>query len=364
MQTREYEKFDIVRVATVFGVKLHPIQRNPVEYKALCPFCGDTKYHLGLNRAKEQFHCFRCKESGNSVTLVAKLCGVSNGEAYRMLKKALDDPFLPLPRLPEATQVLTETPIKSVRERHSVYYDLLSLLSLRPMHRENLMERGLSFSHIHQFMYRSIPLDPVFRREVLKELSSKHDLCGIPGFYRDKNGDLQMFVSKYSGMYIPVCDKDGYIQGLQMRLDVPSGGSEKKFRWFSSRHFNEGCGAKPWVHVVGDVGADEACLTEGAMKSDITSVLSSGRLFIAVPGVNAIGELPAVVRSLGLKTVYEAFDMDKRSNPEVKRALISLRETLARCSVKCVSCSWDPRFKGIDDYFLAKKQYEEQMCAA
>lgn len=47
-----------------------------------------------------------------------------------------------------------------------------------------------------------------------------------------------------------------------------------------------------------------------------------------------------------------------------KRALISLRETLARCGVKCVSCSWDSRFKGIDDYFLAKKQYAEQMCAA
>lgn len=359
-----YEKFDIVRVALAFGVRLHPIQKDPVEFKALCPFCGDTKYHLGLNRAKEQFHCFRCRESGNSVTLVAKLCGVSNGEAYRMLRKTLDNPFLPLPKLPEISEDETEMPIKSVRERHSVYYDLLNLLTLRPMHRDNLMERGLSLSHIHRFMYRSIPLDPVFRREVMKELASKHDLSGVPGFYRDRDGAPQMFVSKFSGMYIPVCDKDGYIQGLQMRLDVPSDGSEKKFRWFSSRHFNGGCGAKPWVHVVGDVGADEACLTEGAMKADITSVLSSGRLFIAVPGVSAIGELPAVVRSLGLKTVYEAFDMDKRFNPEVKRALISLGETLARCGVNCVSCSWDPRFKGIDDYFLAKMKYAEQICTA
>lgn len=364
MQTREYEKFDIVKVALAFGVKLHPIQNNPVEIKALCPFCGDTKYHLGLNREKEQFHCFRCRESGNSVTLAAKLCGISNREAYTMLKKAAGNPEPRLPLLPKMTVNAQETPIKSVEERHGVYYDLLSLLSLRPTHRENLTERGLSFSHIHQFMYRSIPLDPIFRREVINALSAKHDLCGIPGFYRDGNGDLQMFVGKYPGMYIPVCDKYGYIQGLQMRLDVPEGGSEKKFRWFSSRHFNGGCGVKPWIHVVGDVGADEVCLTEGVMKADIASVLSGGRLFAAVPGVNAIGELPETIRSLGVKTVYEAFDMDKQSNPEVKRALISLRETLKECGVQCIGCSWDPRFKGIDDYYLAKKICAEQMCAA
>ena len=163
-----------------------------------------------------------------------------------------------------------------------------------------------------------------------------------------------MFLSRHGGIFIPVCNKDGYIQGLQMRLDVPSGASGKRFRWFSSNHFPNGTGAKPWIHVVGDTTALEACLTEGPMKADVTSVLSSGRLFLAVPGVNAVNQLPDVLRGLRVRKVYEAFDMDKRSNAEVKKALIALRTTLRQNGIECVGCSWNPNYKGIDDYCLAR----------
>ena len=352
----KYEKFDIVEVALACGIQLHPIQRDPVEVKALCPFCNDTKYHLGLNREKERFYCFRCHEGGNSVSLYAKLHGLSNGEAAACLKKG----FKSLAPNPIYVRRENEMPIKPLEERHNVYYDFLNLLRLRPAHRDNLLRRGLTFSQIHQFMYRSIPLDPIHRCEVLRELSARHDLTGIPGFYRDERGDFQMYFNRYGGIFIPVCNKDGYIQGLQMRLDLPESSTERKFRWFSSRHFKDGCGVKSWIHVVGDTTATEACLTEGPMKADVTSVLSKGRLFIAVPGVNAISQLPEVIQSLEVKRIYEAFDMDKRSKPEVRNALISLKETIRGMNVECVSCSWDPRFKGIDDYYLARKMYMEQ----
>ena len=93
----------------------------------------------------------------------------------------------------------------------------------------------LKEKNIRQFLYKSIPLDDMFRAKVLEKLASKYDLLGIPGFYRDSAGKWQMFLRRCGGIFIPVCDKDGYIQGLQMRLDVPS--SEKKFRWFSSNHY-------------------------------------------------------------------------------------------------------------------------------
>ena len=108
------------------------------------------------------------------------------------------------------------------------------------------------------------------------------------------------------------------------------------------------------IHVVGDTNAKEACITEGAMKGDIVSVLTNGRLFIAVPGVNSIANLPGVIRELGITKVYESFDMDKRSKPEVKRALISLRKTLDAMNVEWEGCSWNPKYKGLDDYYLAK----------
>ena len=53
MTNFKYDSFDIVEVAEKCGIYFHPIQRNDVELKALCPFCSDTKYHLGLNRQND-----------------------------------------------------------------------------------------------------------------------------------------------------------------------------------------------------------------------------------------------------------------------------------------------------------------------
>lgn len=357
-----YDTFDIVEVAEKCGIVLKPHPHNDIEVQGICPFCGDRKYHLGLNRKLERFHCFRCKEKGNSVSLYAKIHGISNREAYQFMKNdnELSEPFpfefLEYPKV-------SDKPLKSLEERHDIYYDFLNMLCLQPRHRENLMQRGLGFSEIHRFMYKSIPLDRVFRREVLEELSSKYDLNGVPGFYKDKHGDTQMYIQKCGGMFIPVCNKDGYIQGLQMRLDVKPGSSEKKFRWFSSKYFG-GVGAKSWVHIVGDTTSDEAIITEGAMKSDIASVLSGGRLFIAVPGVNSLCYLTDTLRELNIKRVYEAFDMDKFSTKEVKDALIELKALLRKNGVEFVNCSWNPCYKGIDDYYLAKSQASVQLAAA
>ncbi len=345
-----YEQFDIIEVAKNCGIQFYGRNTGGVEFKAQCPFCDDRKYHLGLNRKMERFHCFRCGEKGNSVSLFAKINGVSNKEAYHILSgnnvyyKPKVVPF----------HENTETPIRPLEERHTVYYDFLSMLRLDRQHRDNLENRGLSFSQIHQFMYRSIPTDNVFRREVLEKLASMHNLVGIPGFYIDDYGDVQMYFKRCGGIFVPVCNHEGYIQGLQMRLDVPADSDEKKFRWFSSKHFPNGTGAKPWIHVVGDTSAKEACLVEGAMKADITSVLSNGQLFIAIPGVNAIGYLPEVIHSLNVEQIYEALDMDKLSNPEVKKALIVLRNALTSIGVGHKGCTWNPKYKGLDDYFHAK----------
>ena len=348
-----FEQFDIVEVARKCGIQFKNSGNNSVEYSARCPFCGDTKYHLGLNRAMDRFHCFRCNEKGTSVSLYAKLHNISNKEAYKLISSS--EPMLQ----EEMKNIIPnrEMPIRPLTDRHNVYYELLSCLKLSEKHRFSLEKRGLSSVNIKQFMYRSIPTDSVLRREVLEKLSSKFDLRGIPGFYIDEYGTARMYFKKCGGIFIPVCNYEGYIQGLQMRLDVPAESNEKKFRWFSSKNFPNGTGAKPWIHVVGDTNAKEACLTEGPMKADVSSVLSNGKLFLAVPGVNSISYLTNVIRELGITKIYEAYDMDKRSSPQVKHALIELRNILNTLGVEWQSCSWNPNYKGLDDYFLAKKLY-------
>ncbi len=350
---REYEHFDILEVAGKCGIKLYSNRGSKVEFKARCPFCGDSSYHLGINRQKERFNCFRCGERGNSVSLYAKVYGVSNKEAFKRLKENGD--FQPKYIFVPKTQ--TETPMRSLADRHDVYYDFLNLLRLNRFHREGLEKRGLCVKDMFQFMYRSVPTDGVFRREVLEKLAKKHNLIGIPGFYIDECGRVQMYLNKYGGMFVPICDSQGYIQGLQIRLDIPENSKEDKFRWFSSRYFPFGAGAKPWVHVVGDTTAKEAVLTEGAMKADVTSVLSDGKLFIAIPGVNAVEYLPEIVRSLGVEKIYEMMDMDKRWNPNVRRAIIKLHDMLDNIGVEYEECLWNPNYKGIDDYSYAKARY-------
>ena len=187
-----YEQFDIIEVAKNCGIQFYSRNTGGVEFKAQCPFCGDRKYHLGLNRKMERFHCFRCGEKGNSVSLFAKINGVSNKEAYHILSG--NDVYYKPKVIPFCEN--TEVPIRPLEDRHTVYYDFLSMLRLDRAHRDSLENRGLFFSQIHQFMYRSIPVDDVFRREVLEKLASMHNLVGIPGFYIDEYGDVQMYFKK------------------------------------------------------------------------------------------------------------------------------------------------------------------------
>ena len=101
--------------------------------------------------------------------------------------------------------------------RHDVYYDMLSHLTLSPKHHNDLLSRGLSEERISQNMYRSLPSGTSARRLLAGMLSDFHDLEGIPGFYVDKDGFWN--ISGHSGLLVPYCTMDGYIQGLQVRLD-------------------------------------------------------------------------------------------------------------------------------------------------
>ena len=232
-----------------------------------------------------------------------------------------------------------------------MYYDMLQMLYLNNTHFNDLIDRGLSIKNIQNFLYKSVPANEYERREVIKKLSVQHDLSGIPGFYR-KYGEWKMYEPPYGGYFVPVCNKDGYIQGMQIRLDV----DDDRYRWFSTNEYPEGTGVSSWVHVVGDTSSDTAYLTEGALKADVTSTLSGGELFIAIPGVNAVTCLADTLRRLKLKKVYEAFDMDKQVNVNVMKALARIKEILKECGIETKTCTWNPWYKGIDDYVLYRNK--------
>ena len=67
------------------------------EYSICCPYCGEAKYHCGINPSKGLFNCWKCSEKGDIVRLVAKIKNVSFIEAKEIisptseLKKVLEE---------------------------------------------------------------------------------------------------------------------------------------------------------------------------------------------------------------------------------------------------------------------------------
>ena len=344
--SRAYRKIPIVDTARRCGLVLDPKTLGRREVEASCPFChdhGPGKHHLYLNTDKDQYRCVLCGASGNSVTLYARTHNLSNKEAFLELVK--EGKVYPFPKQPDSPK--TERQPRALSERHEVYTDMLGLLSLSDEHRVNLRERGLSDERIERNGYRTMPKTEDGRR-LLATLLRRcgHDLDGIPGF-RTYFGDWT--VSGPDGFLIPVRDKDGLIQGLKIRKDDEDGG---KYRWLSSRDMPHGTRSYSWVHVTGNIHSKRAFLTEGPLKGDVASYLSDDSLFVCLGGVSAIGNLEEVLTDLGVTEVIEAMDMDMMVNPQVRTAVLNVRDVVKGISgIKYRKYTWNPAYKGIDDYY-------------
>ena len=78
---------------------------------------------------------------------------------------------------------------------------------------------------------------------------------------------------------------------------------------------------------------------------------------IAVPGVNALKNVPQVVRelkSIGMRKIYIAYDMDAATNKEVAKQLDRLRSMLDDAGYEHSTLQWDSTYKGLDDYVTSE----------
>ena len=349
---KQYEKIPIVDAARRCGIALDSRTLRHREVEATCPFChdhGPGKYHLSLNTATDQYRCHLCGAHGNSVTLYARLMGVTNREAYQALKQ--EGKVYPMSRR-EASPSDAERQPLPLEQRHEAYTAMLDHLTLLDKHRENLLERGLSEERIQANQYRSMPETEAGRRLLAALLRScGHELLGLPGF-RTYYGDWTITGPK--GFLIPVRNKNGLIQGMKIRLD-DADKPNRKYRWLSSRDLPNGTRSYSYIHVTGDTTQKRAFLTEGPLKGDVASYLARDALFVCVGGVNAIRGLKKTLMGLGVSRVVEAMDMDQMTNPDVRNAVLAMRkEVQAIKGLKYTKYTWDPAYKGIDDYFLSR----------
>lgn len=345
-----------------------------------CPFCG-RKMKANLKLSKNLFRCAACAADGNSRTLYAKVMGVSNTEAGEQLKKIYEG-FTPdaIAKLNIPTDI-EENPVQAapIGLRDFTYRELLKESSLSRKHRNNLKKRGLTDEEIDKTLFKTLPTIGVHTiashciddSGVGVEMA-KHQ-WSIPGFYFDTDFDGWMFIRRKSPMLVPVVDHDGKISQFEMRLnDLPKDATEaqkekfQRYKKFSSGDEKGGVSVSGLenIHFAGfDFGSpttpETVTLTEGALKATMASILSGGKPFIAILGVNAQGHLAEECKWLkdhGTKTVNLAFDMDYLDNPNVKDALTKAVKTINDAGLQVKQLTWDRRFKGIDDYLASLRK--------
>lgn len=309
--------FDISDV--VFLLNLNIRHKNNTSWDCDCPFCG-KKGKLNINLAKNVYRCNRCGEAGGQLQLYSNIYGLDRSTACEQIKTLLGKGG----QAPEyqiyKKEIESKPEVINARRAsdsvlHHTYTAFLSMLTLSETHENNLLKRGFSREQIQKNGYKSTPVFG-FRKLTERLIEAGCTVEGVPGFYQEEDGSWSLrFKRKCNGFLIPVRTVEGYIVGMQIRLDHPF--DHTKYIWLSSINDNMGVSSGSPVHFVGNPDDKTVFITEGPLKGDLSHFLS-GRSFACVPGVNQYANLPELIMKLkhrGVRLVYETYDMDKLLNP-------------------------------------------------
>lgn len=305
-----------------------------------CPICGAGDW-CGFNSFLAS--CMRIEEGSFKEVLM------SNGQvAYlHWLGEGMVNP--PATTEDEPVNAKLTAPVE---KRNRVYKDFLSLLSLNPHHRDDLLRRGLSERDIKKNGYKSVPKNKPWN--ICRKLLEKgHDLSGIPGFYKASgpHGGRYWTFDRQPGYFIPVLDGKGRIQALQRRMDDPSRGG--KYKLFSGHMHKGGCTCGTPAHVARpDTLKDPRLwITEGPLKADIASKYLGAIVIGALSATTWKPVLESALK-LGVKEIVIAYDMDTKNNPVVARAEEALKTELLDQGFEVRRAEWTAG-KGIDDALVS-----------
>lgn len=385
--------FGIMDVVELLHLRVRRRQANSVYVD--CPFCGDYRGKMNVNFVKNVWRCNYCDEHGGMLALYAQLNHTSNSDAYREICDALqagetgwgyeekdrktigDRRGVQASRSAEVpvTDGVIEVPQSSrasAQEIHQTMSLLLGMLTLTPKHREHLRsdKRGLTDDQIEQFGFKSTPPYFLCRSLTDRLLKQGCTVQGVPGFYLADNGQWTVrFSSRTSGILIPAVGIDGLIRGAQILLDNPIKNKDDppdkvgtKYLWLSSSAKNMGVTSGCPVHFVGNPFARTIYITEGLLKGDIAHCLMN-RSFAATAGANNVQQLDPLFSLLaqnGTEQIIEAHDMDKYSNRMTDNGGSKIYLLAKKYGMECRRLTWNPNYKGVDDWQLALRKKEKQ----
>lgn len=243
----------------------------------------------------------------------------------------------------------------SIDQCDLVYRVFVRELGLRRSHKEHLQHiRGLppvAFERFASSPHWDSGVRRHLARRVIDRLGDECVLHGVPGFLVDRDGHWTCKAIP-SGILIPIPDKKGRIQALQVRLDrcSPRG---VRYIWYSSRGESRGFSPGSPVAYWGSdrTTSSPVLITEGSLKAAIASEHLRAQV-IGVPGVSnwrSAIDLPSQKMAVAI-----AFDADARTNPFVAHHQLELARALFWAGHPVTIATWDPRYKGVDDAILAR----------
>ncbi|MCC7309339.1 MAG: hypothetical protein IT173_17390 [Acidobacteria bacterium] len=238
--------------------------------------------------------------------------------------------------------------------------------------RGGLRERGISDDSHFGSLPRTVNERTALVERLVKEVGKEFDreaisLIGIPGFWKDANGETRLW-SKFDSnddlMLIPFTGRDGLICACQIRFMKYVQNRSGNYLWLSSSKERMGCGpGAPLHHANPGSRLDKPVLvTEGALKAATAQKLLTDRYIVGNSGVaTAHREIVQTARGRPLEI---AFDNDSFTNPHVTRALAALvrlrrsdqNSYAYKDDVRIVT--WDKRTKGLDDALLTGTRLE------
>ena len=362
----------------------------------VCPFC-DGRQTLHINDDKDVWRCPKCLASGKVLHFYAryvygmeKLPGsikergkLSKEMCERLGYSASDVIHRPEPPKPQKNpNRIYAAPDAHL---HAVYSAMaeLPILQLSEAHRKELRKRGLSDAAIVRNGYRTMPddfpnaapyidqykkeggndtRDLLFdkRRQPAKYIqlglmiaaalvSKGLDLKGVPGFYRFGNAWC-FWVNP--GIMIPTRNMKGQIVVWQVRRKVVKRTDHK----YVTNHngslpgaVTEGVCRCHFPLANAAPSADAPCIfTEGPLKADVALELyGKPATFAAILGVGITTDLLSYVedfRAAGVTTMQNGFDMDKLTNPNVRRGSDELMKKLRMQGMAVQQLYWGERY--------------------
>lgn len=388
--------FGIMDVVELLHLRIRRRQADSIYTD--CPLCGDRRGKMNVNIVRNIWRCNYCDEHGGMLALYARVNHISSSDAYREICDALkigdcfwdkgaerkepaDSCILPGAGSTEAglfqtdrqkPEGIQQASRASAQQIHQTFFMLFDMLSLRPAHREHLRsaKRGLTDEQIEECRFKSTP--PHFLCRFLTEKLMKQGCTvqGVPGFYMDEKGNWTVkFNDRTSGILIPAVGADGLIHGAQILLDVPMKDKDDppekpgtKYIWLSSSSKHMGITSGSPVHFVGNPFARTIYVTEGLLKADIAHYLMN-RSFVAVAGANNVAQLEplfALLAQNGTELIVEAYDMDKYSNEMIAKGSTKIYKAARRNGMDCRRLTWNPNYKGVDDWQLALRRMGQQ----